>query len=340
MAKEGCIYKIENLINSKVYIGQTRVGFNKRIGTHSYELRKNIHNNDHLQRAWNKYGEGNFLFSILEMCDVDDLDNAEVFWISYYKAFLGVYNLESGGNKNKVHSKYSLLKMSKASKEKWSDPSHAKKMREMFSKLHGGKNNVNAKQVICINTGEIFETMTEAGKHFSISGKGIGKVCAGDRLTIGGLQFAFYEKGKEYKLKEIIPRTRGNHHASKEIICINNGMIFDSVASASEYFGINYSNIHQVVLGKNNSTLGVDGNRYQFSYYEKGKTYELKKFNEKMIKTPKKVKCINTGAIFNSTREAAEKMNVNQSKISLCCNGKRGYTGKLPDGTPIKWSFV
>lgn len=44
-------------------------------------------------------------------------------------------------------------------------------------------------------------------------------------------------------------------------------------------------------------------------------------------KKSKKVMCIDTGEVFKSGRQAAEKMNLQRSKISLVCNGKRKSTG-------------
>lgn len=200
-------------------------------------------------------------------------------------------------------------------------------MRELFSQIHKGKNNTNAKKIICINTNEIFETMTEAAKRYSISIKDIQQVCAGVRLTAKKLQFAYYEDGKEYKTKPILSRKKGDHPRARKIICLNNKMVFDSVVSASEFFGINYTNIHQVLLGKSNFVMDSDGQCYQFAYYEEGKEYQLKEIDYSTIKKPKKVICINTGEIFNSTTEAAEKMGVGQAKVSLCCNNKREHTG-------------
>lgn len=43
----------------------------------------------------------------------------------------------------------------------------------------------------------------------------------------------------------------------------------------------------------------------------------------------KRIICIETGEIFNSAREAAKKYNLQYSKISLVCNGKRKTTGNL-----------
>ena len=58
------IYKIENLVNHNIYIGQsTHIAY--RWLWHKDKLRTQKHSNEHLQKSWNKYGENNFEFSIL-----------------------------------------------------------------------------------------------------------------------------------------------------------------------------------------------------------------------------------------------------------------------------------
>jgi len=73
---EGVIYKIFNTVNEKFYIGQTR-NFEKRINEHVWSLKKNKHYNKKLQRAWNKHGQENFRFSIVEQVPADDLNKVE-----------------------------------------------------------------------------------------------------------------------------------------------------------------------------------------------------------------------------------------------------------------------
>lgn len=60
------IYRIICLVNQRVYIGSTQVSFKARFKKHKQRLRNNYHENEYLQRAWNKYGEENFRFEVLE----------------------------------------------------------------------------------------------------------------------------------------------------------------------------------------------------------------------------------------------------------------------------------
>jgi group I intron endonuclease len=58
------IYKILNKINGKFYIGSS-INIKTRWSKHKSLLRNNKHDNEHLQNAWNIYGEDNFEFIIL-----------------------------------------------------------------------------------------------------------------------------------------------------------------------------------------------------------------------------------------------------------------------------------
>lgn len=93
------IYGIKNLINQKVYVGQTRQNFQKRYWNHKWKLDNNQHDNKHLQNAWNKYGADNFEFFIIEIVkDAIVINDLEIQYISKYRKNNLSYNILDGGD--------------------------------------------------------------------------------------------------------------------------------------------------------------------------------------------------------------------------------------------------
>ena len=76
------IYKITNILDGKIYIGQTTIGFKKRYGNN---LEKNS-TNVHLKNAIKKYGINNFeIIEIFDSTDsMDKLNELEVYWIEFF----------------------------------------------------------------------------------------------------------------------------------------------------------------------------------------------------------------------------------------------------------------
>lgn len=91
------IYCFINTHNGKRYVGQS-IDIDARRKGHLVKLNKNIHQNIHLQGAFNQYGSSCFEFHILEECGADMLDMREIAWINYYHSFgESGYNMTSGG---------------------------------------------------------------------------------------------------------------------------------------------------------------------------------------------------------------------------------------------------
>lgn len=97
------IYSIYNIVTDEHYIGQS-INLYKRINEHIRKLRLGNHKySNHgktlLQKAWDKYGERSFVFSVIETCEKDFLDDREVYWIEFYHCNYAKYN--KGYNYNK-----------------------------------------------------------------------------------------------------------------------------------------------------------------------------------------------------------------------------------------------
>lgn len=110
------IYKITNLINSKVYIGQT-LDFSQRKSQHLFEGREKSLTDRPLYRSMRKHGIDNFEFEIIEECLTDQIaDEREIYWIDYFDSTNPVkgYNLSKGGQ---GHSDESRRKLSAALKD-------------------------------------------------------------------------------------------------------------------------------------------------------------------------------------------------------------------------------
>jgi len=140
------IYKIVNKVSGKYYVGSSK-NIEDRWSQHKADLRNNNHKNDYLQNSWNKHGENNFDFLIVEeiepikqkLLEIEqkylDIVNAEK-EKSYNLKFIAEggdiseysRNKISKSNKGKILSEETKRKISDATKRMMNSP-------EMFSKM-------------------------------------------------------------------------------------------------------------------------------------------------------------------------------------------------------------
>ena len=95
------IYCFENTTNGKKYIGQAQ-NLKTRMKTHMANLKTGKDNCPILQNAWSLYGENSFEIYIIEECNIDDLDNKEIFYIEIMHSHVTEwgYNVSWGGDSN------------------------------------------------------------------------------------------------------------------------------------------------------------------------------------------------------------------------------------------------
>lgn len=80
------IYKITCAANGKIYVGGS-VNLRVRWRQHRNALRKGIHRNQYLQRAWDKHGEAHFVFEVLELVMPWAVVDRENHWLETLKPY-------------------------------------------------------------------------------------------------------------------------------------------------------------------------------------------------------------------------------------------------------------
>ena len=97
----GYIYKITNLVNNKIYIGQTLQPIQNRWYQHiSTAFKENSSNKYAIHYAIRKYGIKNFSFDIIEEVSNDFLNERECYWIKELNTHISNhngYNMTFGG---------------------------------------------------------------------------------------------------------------------------------------------------------------------------------------------------------------------------------------------------
>lgn len=79
------IYVIRCLVSGKVYVGSS-VNCISRLRVHLLKLRRRKHINKYLQCSWDKHGEINFKFEMVEFCAKENLKDREQFYINLLKS--------------------------------------------------------------------------------------------------------------------------------------------------------------------------------------------------------------------------------------------------------------
>ena len=104
------IYKITNVFNDKVYVGQTWSTLAHRWGQHTSGKKVCIK----LCRALDKYGKSNFKIELITIAHTQEVANHwETYFIKRYDSIKNGYNIREGGSRGK-HSEETKIKMSAA----------------------------------------------------------------------------------------------------------------------------------------------------------------------------------------------------------------------------------
>lgn len=152
------IYAIKNLTNNKQYVGSA-LNIERRWATHRSSLRHGKHPNQKLQRAYEKYGEENFSYTVLETVeDFKLLTVREQWWMDNTSC---EYNIRENAANNIgwTPSATTLSRRGESMRIAWNDP---KKRINLMRAVHAGAAAVRNKPLSAEHRQKVSEKTAEA----------------------------------------------------------------------------------------------------------------------------------------------------------------------------------
>jgi group I intron endonuclease len=229
----GLIYKVTNITNGKIYIGQTVKKLSIRKSQHYYDAKNGSKSYFHL--ALIKYGFDKFKWETIELCfDIHDCNEKEKLNIHFYQSTdrNKGYNIDFGGNstvrneETKQKIKLSKQNVSQETRKKLSIANLGKKQSEETKE-----------KLRTANLGKIFSDETRK------------------KLKENNVK---YWKNKKLSEESVAKRSEKRNI---KIICNESGKIYNSIKEAQSSLGI--SHISEHLKGKINKIKN-----YTFQYYE------------------------------------------------------------------------
>ena len=167
------VYEAMNILNRKFYIGMTTKGVHHRQKQHLAAARYGKKGGK-FYNAIRKYGENNFWFYILAVCD--DIDEALREEREFIKALKPEYNMTIGGEGTVGY------KHNQETKRRNVESRRAKS---------GYKNTHRYKPVRCISDGRLFPSAVSAGRYYGFSRSMMTFLCKKERSSKSGLRFEY-----------------------------------------------------------------------------------------------------------------------------------------------------
>lgn len=289
---KGYVYK--SVVANKIYIGKTINKLHTRIKTHinhAFDQNKNMKICQALRTLSRE--EAYKSFSVVEEIEADTYEELESKLCERENYWMKKYN-------SFYPNGYNCLK-SGASKKRnvRTQPPREKVMRE----------------VICVETGEHFKSMTDAANSVGVNVSAVYHCLKGVNNRAGGKHWR-YADGEYHECHR--PEGKKNNNQSKSVMCKETGIIYPSVGEAERQTGILKTSIAKCANGK---AITAGGYRWGYIIDEKPDFKELKDKNKT------KIKCLETGQIFDSISECARSLGEKnsgtlQSTIKYGCKHK------------------
>lgn len=289
---KGVVYKAT--VAGKLYIGKT----------HSFDSRVKMHINSafrhepkqKISKALRTVSEEDAYkaFEVIEEIEGDDYDDLEKKLCERENFYMNKLNtLEPNG--------YNVAK---------SYPQRQKRF------THQPPREAVMREVICLETGERFRSMTEASKFCGVDISAVYHCLKGKTNTAGGYHWR-YADGEYHECTR--PEGRKNRKSqSKPVMCIETGVVYPSTGEAFRITGIDRGHIATCANGKNCTAGG-----YHWGFVVDGKLVE----NTRENRNNRRIRCVDTGEEFESIT-ACSRMLGEKNSASLNSAIKRGHRHK------------
>ena len=294
MTKEGSennysVY-VHTTPSGKMYVGITKQKPEYRWGRNGINYKGQMFYN-----AIEKYGWDNIEHEIIaEHLTEDEAKNFEITLIDKLHTADNRYgyNVTLGGESGNGYkwSEEGKKKISENSKKMWAREGFKESRCGENASAYGrtgekhpmygkrGADNPNSKKVICITTGEIYDSAKIASKVIGVSPSSLCTVCRGEKKSCGKdangnkLVWMYYEDYLSSSQEEILKRKNIESYydaLKKKIVCVTTLKIYKSITDASIKTGIGDSNISSSCKGKRNyAGKDKNGNKLHWMYYD------------------------------------------------------------------------
>jgi group I intron endonuclease len=199
------IYQIVNNTTEKRYVGYAS-NIRQRLKGHVSDLSLKKHANNYLQKAWDKHGQNDFTFLVIEECCKEALCLKEDYWVKILKTtneYYG-YNIKPTDPEGKAgQSLETIEKLKIANKGKTPSALCLQRRKETQTSKEGRERQIASlkkvdwykvrehkrKKVINIVTGEIYDSLKTAAKIYNIPTSRLSKYLVGTRTNKTNLKY-------------------------------------------------------------------------------------------------------------------------------------------------------
>lgn len=170
------------------------------------------------------------------------------------------------------------------------------------------------KTIVCLETGKQFNSVENAANAIGVSSGFISRQIKAGKPIKG---FYYYYAGEmlsdEYRQK-IRNQKKKPNYKSRPVICLETGERFESISLVSRMLGISKSNVFHAM--KNGSA--VHGIHFYYGDELKPDDSFFKP------KRRRKVRCTETGVVYESIKDAAERTKISPNGIGSAASGMAG----------------